>query len=304
MARLHKLVGFALLSLATAGCVTQEKYAALKLERDQLAGRLSDAEGKVDGAMRESEILKNQLAAIQNGKDSNAALSANQAMQIAELQKQLEDANRRYSEAMSKVGQMGTQLSPALTNELSAFAQANPDLVEFDAAKGVVKFKSDVTFAPGSAQVTEKAKDVIGRFSTILNSPAASGYELMVAGHTDNTRVSNPATISAGHKDNWYLSAHRAIGVAAELFNHSVSSNRLSVAGYADQRPVAANTSEAGRAQNRRVEVLILPTTVRGSSSTSGFAAEKPAAKKAAPALNISKDSAADARPTAPVMNK
>ena len=39
----------------------------------------------------------------------------------------------------------------------------------------------------------------------------------MVAGHTDNTRVVNPATIQAGHKDNWYLSAHRAISVGKEL---------------------------------------------------------------------------------------
>ena len=39
----------------------------------------------------------------------------------------------------------------------------------------------------------------------------------MVAGHTDNQRVSNPETIEAGHQDNWYLSAHRAITVAAEL---------------------------------------------------------------------------------------
>src|SRR5206468_8868986 len=104
----------------------------------------------------------------------------------------------------------GNALPEPLTNELRAFAAANPDLVDFDAARGIVKFKSDVTFATGSADVTPKAKEAIDRFAAILNSGAASGYELVVAGHTDNTRVVNEKTIAAGHKDNWYLSAHRA----------------------------------------------------------------------------------------------
>ncbi len=87
----------------------------------------------------------------------------------------------------------------------------------------------------------------------------------MVAGHTDNTRVSRQSTIEQGHFDNWYLSAHRAIAVAAELVRDGVSKRRLGVAGYADQRPIASNNTEAGRAQNRRVEILILPTSSRSS---------------------------------------
>ena len=105
------------------------------------------------------------------------------------------------------------------------------------------------------------------------NSPAASGYELMVAGHTDSTRVSRPETIAAGHKDNWYLSAHRAIAVGGELQSQRVNAQRLAVVGYADQRPVASNSSDSGRAQNRRVEVLILPTTVRGGAAVAGSGA-------------------------------
>src|SRR5207237_9004868 len=141
-------------------------------------------------------------------------------------------------------------------NELVEFARQNPDLVDFDSARGIVKFKSDVTFSPGSAEVTAKAREAIGRFSQILNSPAAAGYELMVAGHTDNTRVVNPATLAAGHKDNWYLSAHRAIAVGSALMSDQVNPQRMAVTGYADQKPIASNASEAGKQMNRRVEVL------------------------------------------------
>jgi len=104
----------------------------------------------------------------------------------------------------------------------------------------------------------------------------------MVAGHTDNTRVANPATISAGHKDNWYLSAHRAISVGQELTRANVGPQRLAVTGYAEQRPVASNNTESGKQQNRRVEVLILPTTVRSGPVIAGpsKAAPAPAAQR------------------------
>src|SRR5690606_38221746 len=97
----------------------------------------------------------------------------------------------------------------------------------------------------------------------ILNDESVQPYELMIAGHTDNLRVVRKATIQAGHKDNWYLSAHRAIAVGQELAKHKVASQRMAMVGYADQRPVAPNTTEDGRRQNRRVEILILPTTVK-----------------------------------------
>jgi chemotaxis protein MotB len=92
----------------------------------------------------------------------------------------------------------------------------------------------------------------------------------MVAGHTDNQRVTRQATIEQGNFDNWYLSAHRAISVAAELVKNGVSRTRLGVAGYADQQPIASNSTEAGRAQNRRVEIVILPTHPRNVASSGG----------------------------------
>jgi chemotaxis protein MotB len=249
--------------VSLSGCVAQEKYNALKLDRDALAEQLGKAQNDANTARAEAESYKQQLAAVMGQGGNLNGLVTNLQQQNANLQSQLDDLNRRYSEAMSRVGQ-GSALPPALTNELSQFAAANPDLVDFDAARGMVKFKSDVTFAVGEATLTDKARSVINRFAQILNSSQASSYELLIAGHTDNTRVVNPRTIQAGHRDNWYLSAHRAISVGQELMSQGTNPQRIGVVGYADQRPIASNSSESGKAQNRRVEVLILPTTVRG----------------------------------------
>jgi chemotaxis protein MotB len=306
-------IGATAISLAAitglTGCVSQEQYNALKLQKDRLTEQLANAERESASARAEAEMRRKALDAIAGSGDTKDGLIANLTNQNGSLQAQIEEMNRKYGDAMNRFSTLGAALPVPLTNDLTAFAAANPDLVEFDATRGIVKFKSDLTFAPGSADVKPEAKTAIGRFAQIVNSPNAANYELLVAGHTDNSRVSNPATISAGHKDNWYLSAHRAITVAGELRTHNTSAQRLGVIGYADQRPVASNDNEGGRSRNRRVEVLILPTTVRGGGSNSGGSTannntvtptptKAPAVK---PAMN--KDGVAGSSPE-PLMNK
>lgn len=298
MARAHTWLAISLLSFVSMGCVSAEKYSAARMDADQYATRLSQVEREKAEATAARDLLQRQLANVglsQNQKDS---LVINQANQINDLQNQLSDLNRRYAEAASHVGQV-VQLPQDLNDALKGFAAAYPDLVEFDSTRGIVKFKSDVTFSPGSAILTPTAASAIDRFSSIVNSSAAAGYELEVVGHTDNVRVSHPATIAAGHKDNWYLSAHRAIAVSNELQHQGVSPARLEVAGCADQRPVASNSTDAGRAQNRRVEVLILPTTVHGMVAESS-PAPAPIARTAslrtpARAVGLNKDFNKDA---------
>ena len=268
MTRTSRFVGVAALALALGGCVSQEKYNALKLDRDGLAEQLGRSQTEASAARAEADSYKSQLQALAGSGNNMSGLVTNLQQQNANLQAQLDALNSKYADAMNRVGS-GPALPAQLNNALTDFANQNPDLVDFDSARGIVKFKSDVTFATGSAEVTQKAKDVIQRFSQILNSDAAARYDLMVAGHTDNTRVVNPATIQAGHKDNWYLSAHRAIGVNNVLMSHSVNPQRMAVVGYADQRPIASNGSESGKAQNRRVEVLILPTQARTNLAAS-----------------------------------
>src|SRR5256885_16148935 len=147
----------------------------------------------------------------------------------------------------------------------------------------MVKFKSDVSFAAGSIELTPKAKEAITHLSKILNDQGVKGYELMIAGHTDATPIPRAATIKQGHLDSWYLSAHRAISVGKCLQKCEVSPSRLAMVGYADQRPLASNATEEGRAKNRRVELLILPTKAQAASAE-WMSTGKHAARKASPA--------------------
>lgn len=263
-------IGYAALGLTLTGCVSQDQYSALKLERDRIAEQLVQSQRDASSSKAAADSYKSQLDALASNGNTQVGLVSNLTQQNANLQAQLDDLNRRYQEALNRPASAGTPLPQQLNDTLNAFAQANPDLVDFDSSKGIVKFKSDVVFNVGDASVTPKAKDVIDRFAKILNSQGASQYELLVAGHTDNQPVHNPATIQAGHKDNWYLSAHRAIAVGEELVKTGVNPARLGVVGYADQRPVASNASAGGQQQNRRVEVLILPNQVKNAPAHTG----------------------------------
>ena len=246
-----KMLGLAALvaSLSMTGCVSKGKYNQMVSERDALRGDLQHARMAADD-------YRNQLGAVTEasaGKDEQiTSLSAANA----ELMGQLDEINRMYAEVLERAN---NPLPKTLSDELASLAAANSDVLEFDQKRGMIKFKSDVTFAPGAAEMTPKAKEVVGRLAKILNEQGVNGFELMVAGHTDATAVQRAATIKAGHVDNWHLSAHRAIAVGKCLQKCKVSPHRMAMVGYADQRPVASNITEAGRSKNRRVELLIVP---------------------------------------------
>jgi len=305
MARMHKWLGLAALAFSLTGCVSAEQYNAMKLSRDQAVEQLNQAEADARSSRSQSDAYKAQLEEIANSGNTQSAMLANYSQQVAQLQAQNAAITQKYEDMLNRppqVVELGERALPAdLSNALTEFANANPDIVTFDASRGVVKFKSDVTFGSGSTDLNERATSTLQRFAGILNSPEAVGYELMVAGHTDNQRVTRQSTIEQGNFDNWYLSAHRAISVAAELVKNGVSKTRLGVAGYADQQPIASNFTEAGRAQNRRVEIVILPTHPRNPVASSGGIQRGESSRIAPRHLDKDTEAATDQQP---VMSK
>jgi len=185
-------------SVSLTGCVSSSQFKKVEAERNQLRN-------EIQSARAEADEFRNQLGAVSEatqGKDEQiTALSSEKS----ELQAQLDEINKQYAEALERAS---NPLPKALSNELSEFASKNSDVLDFDASRGMVKFKSDVSFAPGSIELTPKAKDAITHLSKILNDQGVKGYELMIAGHTDAMPVQRAATIKQGHLDNWYLSAH------------------------------------------------------------------------------------------------
>src|SRR6202012_4384805 len=111
MARMLKQwLGIALVGSSTVGCVAQEKYNALKLDRDQYAQRLSSAEASEQSAQAAADAYKKQLDALGQNQGNNAGLIANLTQQNADLQRQLQDLSGKYESAINRTA----SLAPAL----------------------------------------------------------------------------------------------------------------------------------------------------------------------------------------------
>ncbi|MFT3786413.1 MAG: OmpA family protein [Tepidisphaeraceae bacterium] len=297
--RTRSLLVASLLGLTAVGCVPQEKYQALRIERNALNEQLSQSQSRLSAAESEKKALQRQVDAVSASGDSAAALMLNNQQRIAALEAENADLTKKYNDAVNKVAS-GPQLPAVLTNELTQFAAANPNLVTFDAETGMMRFKNDVTFSAGDAAIQPAAAEVIAKFAKILSGPEASKYEILVAGHADNQPVS-AGTAQRGHKDNWYLSAHRALSVAEALRKQGVDGRRVGAVGFGELRPIADNSTAQGKAMNRRVEVVILPKPI---TATPAQLAQPAAA--AAPVANTASEAPVRTakKPEAPELSK
>ncbi|THF65735.1 flagellar motor protein MotD [Pseudothauera nasutitermitis] len=119
-----------------------------------------------------------------------------------------------------------------------------------EGAHGItVEINASVLFAPAEAALGSEAVSALRAVAQVL---APASFPVTIEGHTDNLPINNFRFPS-----NWELSAVRASSVVRLFVESGVNPERLTAAGYADQRPVADNASEAGRARNRRVTILI-----------------------------------------------
>ncbi len=120
-------------------------------------------------------------------------------------------------------------------------------------------FDSGLLFNTGSSQLSSSAIASINKFVSNLVAEDNT-YELAICGYTDNAGWRN-STAEESKNKNQALSQQRADAVSAQIKTAGYPSSRLvSVKGYGENNPVADNSTQAGKAQNRRVEVYILPS--------------------------------------------
>ena len=118
----------------------------------------------------------------------------------------------------------------------------------------VISLREAGFFASGSAA---PKSDTLPTLKKIAASLANTPYDLRIEGHTDNVPIHN-----SEFNSNWELSAARATRMARMFVDQKlIPPERISAAGYAEYHPVASNDTAEGRAENRRVDLVVLPRT-------------------------------------------
>jgi chemotaxis protein MotB len=148
------------------------------------------------------------------------------------------------------LGRIQHDLSLALAKEISNKTVA----LEMGRDGLVISLREAGFFASGSAIPKPETLETL---RTIGDRLGETSYDLRVEGHTDNVPIH-----TAQFDSNWELSAARATHIARLFLEmKSIPPDRLSAAGYGEFHPVASNDTAAGRAENRRVDLVVLPRT-------------------------------------------
>ncbi len=168
-------------------------------------------------------------------------------MTSAQLQAALNSMSASISEQDSFV---------KLKQKLDAYAKAhgfgNKVQTVIERRGLVVRVLTDnLLFDSGSATLQPGADQLLNEVAQLLNLDPS--HPITVEGHTDNQPIA-----TSQFPSNWELSTARATNVVRFLISRGVNRYRLGAVGYADLHPIASNATAAGRAQNRRVEIVLM----------------------------------------------
>jgi chemotaxis protein MotB len=182
----------------------------------------------------------------EQGQD-NISLDAAKAAVLAQIAQEIEQQSKQLREMLAQ------EIKQGLLD------------VETEQSKIIIRIQEKGSFPSGRATLNPGFYEVISKITEVI---AKTPGEIIVAGHTDNVPIS-----TARFRSNWELSSARAVTVVhAMLTNPKIDAERILVEGHADSNPIASNGDSAGRAKNRRVELII----ERGEDIDSGITLKIP----------------------------
>jgi chemotaxis protein MotB len=165
-------------------------------------------------------------------------------------------SQQTYSTAVTKANTLNTQnqqldaLNQTLAGELGS------DQAQITQLQNQLRVTTvnEVLFAEGGWTLSAKGEAALAKIAPTLSK--LPGQQIVVEGFTDNEPIG--PHLKARFPSNWELSSARATDVLRFLVAKGVPANTISAQGFGDSRPVASNDTAAGRAKNRRVEIVIM----------------------------------------------
>ena len=258
-----------LIAALTQGCVSNKKYAELKsrynisldtnrnlkqswqVTQQELAGsksRVQSLEEQIASAKANAAVLQDALSKCLAGNNQGNVNISKLADQIS--------ASDKYIQHLVELKNKSDSLNQVLTTNLTR--SLSPDEmrdVDIKVLKGVVyiSLADNMLYQSASYQISGKADTILSKVAKIIND--YSNYDVLVEGNTDNVPISQPNI-----RNNWDLSCLRASSVVQALQNlFGVDPKRLTAGGRGEYNPEADNSSDYGKSQNRRTQIIITP---------------------------------------------
>ena len=281
-----------------AGCVSKGTFDLKANEAAQLSQNLIDANtriGNLEEQKQELEAVTSELnakliALLKKNSELQQTLMNDRAdkdrqqqtfsSRKEQMQQQLEDLNQNNSQLLTSIAQLQQEnkhLAEQIETErkireekLTKLQSTYDQLVgalEQEIQRGEltitnlkgqlsVNLPNKILFDSGKTQVRVEGKKVLRSLGDIMTK--FPDKALQVEGHTDNVQISS--RLKETYPTNWELSTARANSVVHVLQDEvGMPGERLIAAGYSEYRPIADNTTEEGRAFNRRIQIQLVP---------------------------------------------
>lgn len=243
-------------------------YERLKADKIQLANRNDSLNQRVLEAIERNKLLQEDLmrarADLDRVEKVLADRSAEAGTAMAEMRQQID---RLVNEKNLLQQQLEAELQ-AREARLAEVQDTYDELVgklEQEIERGEVRISElkgkltvnvvdKILFDSGKAELKPAGIKVLQQIGDILNS--AVDKNIQVEGHTDNVPISG--SLATKYPSNWELSTARATTVLHFLQDRvGVSGERLSAVGYGEYQPIASNSTAQGRAENRRIQIVL-----------------------------------------------
>jgi chemotaxis protein MotB len=219
-------------------------------DRDDTKTQNTQLGGQVITSAKESERQKAEIdAKEQKLSETQTTLQGTQTelqaskVELDQLRKQHEESEKRLAAFKD------------LTDKFQKMIGAGKLSVMFRDGRMIVKLPAGVLFDSGKAELSKDGQMAIMEVAVVLKE--FPDRKFMVVGHTDSLPLD--PKMATTYKDNWELSTARAVQVTEFLVSAGMKPENLLAAGYGQYDPVKSNKTEAGRKENRRIEIVLLP---------------------------------------------
>lgn len=258
---MKKILPLIAIILLLASCVakrilkqSQMETATLRQDSTQLSNKIETLQGNIASLESNIKELKEKIAALNSQNNQLGQQTADQQNQLSQSKETLQQQQQRLQHLQALLAQQRAQseeLKNKMTEALKGF-NSNDLSVYQKNGKVYVRLSENLLFPSGSAVVNPKGVDALSKLAAVLN--LNSDVSVNIEGHTDSI------PIRGRFKDNWELSTARANAIVRILVNnYKVDPVRVISSGHSYYDPIESNATPAGRAKNRRTEIILSP---------------------------------------------
>ena len=232
------------LVLVLGGCVSSSTFEQEVAKNQQLNTKIEQLIDDLETSHAESKALREDLESSRKTIESLDLHTRNLAIEV-------EQERMAREQALSQMQSSYSELQQQMQQEIE---RGEITISELE-GRLTVNMVDSILFPSGSAQIKKEGLKVLKRVADIVKE--VEDKDIVVEGHTDNIPISS--RIKKYFDSNWELSTARAVTVVRFLQDQGIPGERLSAAGHGEFRPIADNATRKGRAQNRRIQIVLVP---------------------------------------------